>query len=154
MDRGMAAQSLRTTRAASARRLIEWSLSMLYAGEFDCGIALAGESEALLSDGLPQPYLSQILGEFPGASLRQADAKGEEHAPSGAASRFDVADWLRRSTEAVEVEVTELDATILVLRAILAFDAACGGPQGPFAEFRAWAVGTYPELRAWAQPGG
>ena len=153
-----APKRLRTTRAASARRQIEWAVKMLRAGEYDCAVALAATGEALVTDGLPRPHLSQLLGEFPGASLRQRHLGGGVDATAGSGpadhSRFDLEDWLRRSGETIEIEVTEFNAALVILRALMAYDAACGGPEDPFADFCTWAGTAYLELRAWSSPAG
>ena len=137
MERARSTGAMRTTRAASARRHIEAAVTMLHAGQLDCAVSLAAAGEGLLVGRVPTPYLDQLLDRVE---------------PAG--PHFDAREWLQSFREPSAVDVSELDAAIVLLRAVATFIATCGHSSRAFDDFWDWANVTYPALRSRGRPAG
>jgi hypothetical protein len=112
------------TRKISALRQIHAAINLFHEEEYESAITLALAAESQLPDDVAKPYLYDVLKA--------------RVSPDEVGMFNDVRNWLKHLIPPDEIQITNFDAALALVRAITKFKAVFGESSPTMDEFADW----------------
>jgi hypothetical protein len=118
--------NIETTKKSAAYRLIHAAIEHLYKSEMECAITLAAAAEGLLPD-TDKPSIFAYLQKYPSFKNKDIDFN-------------QTINWLKHKGEPDGAVIFELEAAIIIARAMSKFAAVYDEGPSQWEQFLDWAV--------------